>query len=817
MTTTKDGGSNNLRNLLGEDYYNELQLTALYKKAQEGAFMPSLYDWLKKVNPDFNWDWPHTKYIIDHLQKVSDGEIRKLMIFTPPRHGKLCSDSTPVLTTKGWRKHGDLVPGDYVYHPSGKPVKVLAISEKTMSEYNVTLSTGETILTHGNHEWYVHCRYKKDYSIFETKEMYNHGVHNGKLGKRGSRFYYHLDPIDPIEHEYKALEIDPYVFGAWLGDGTSTKPAITYHKKDKDTILEIERRGYRSHKTFIHSITGAYTTYFSYSGLTQSLRRLNVYNNKHIPEIYKFSSIEQRQELIAGLIDTDGHVDKNGRVRIVTVSERLADDIVDVLYSLGQYPYKTYQEPTLSTSGIQGTEKVYTVGFQPSIIFPTVLKRKKIKTKPKLRRIAITDIEKIENGEQGHCIQVDSSDGLYLVGKTLIPTHNSELASIHFPTFFLEKNPQNRVIIGTYNQTLANKLSRRVRSLCKTRIELDPDRKAMEEWDTKEGGGCRAVGVGAGVAGIGANLIIIDDPIRSRKDAASKTVRDSTYSWYTDDIFTRMEPDSRIVLIMTLWHEDDLAGRIQQFEDDWTIIKLPALAEENDPLGRRIGEALCPARFSRDQLLEIKAVMGRSFFALYQQRPQEQEGEFFKASWFHKIDRLPEPEEEDRFEYVRFWDKAATTDGDYTVGVLIAKNRRTGYYYVLDMVRGQWLPHTRDTMMLRTAQKDQELYGHVKTFHEEEPGSSGKDAARQTNMLLSGYPVKAIRATGNKQLRAEPYQSQVEAGNVFILVKDWTPDFIDEHATFPNGAHDDIVDAASGAFNQLTKGKGFISIGSRLR
>src|SRR5690606_18849786 len=97
-----------------------------------------------------------------------------------------------------------------------------------------------------------------------------------------------------------------------------------------------------------------------------------------------------------------------------------------------------------------------------------------------------------------------------------------------FPSFFLEKDPKNRVIVGTYNQTLANKMSRRVRSLTRERINLDPERKAMEEWNTAEGGGVRAVGVGAGIAGVGANLIILDDIVRSRKDANSITVRNTT-------------------------------------------------------------------------------------------------------------------------------------------------------------------------------------------------------------------------------------------------------------------------------------------------
>lgn len=531
----------------------------------------------------------------------------------------------------------------------------------------------------------------------------------------------------------------------------------------------------------------------------------------------------------------------------------------------------------------------------------------------------------------------------------------SELISVHFPAYILERNPTDRVILATYNQTLANKMSRKVRALARTRVPLDPERAAMEEWDTKEGGGLRAVGVGAGVTGVGGNCltgdtlittetgqmrikdfftqrevpkvlsynthtkkteyknviagkvsqtdaiyriktgstiveataehlfynpyegkyipanrldinntllnenyhvepiisiekisgsklvydiqvednhnffangllvhncIIIDDPVRSRKDASSPTVRRTTWEWYQDDLRTRLEPGGRIAILMTRWHEQDLCGMLLEHEPElWDVVRLPALAEENDPLGRKVGESINPERFSREDFLEIKKTMGRSFYALYQQRPQEQEGEFFKASWFEKLDKLPELEENEKYEYVRYWDKAATTEdrSDYTVGVLMCKNRKTGYYYIIDVVRGKWMPHARDKIILRTAQKDQELYGHVRIFHEEEPGSSGKDAAKQTNQLLSGYSVKAIKSTGNKQLRSEPYQSQCEAKNVFLIKAQWNADFIDEHATFPLGGHDDIVDAAAGAFSQLTKGKGFISIGDRFR
>ena len=399
----------------------------------------------------------------------------------------------------------------------------------------------------------------------------------------------------------------------------------------------------------------------------------------------------------------------------------------------------------------------------------------------------------------------------------------TELSSIHFPAYFIEKNPENRVIIGTYNQTLANKLSRRVRSICKDRVELNPDRKAMEEWETKNGGGVRAVGVGAGIAGIGANLIVLDDVVRSRKDASSITVRNSTYNWYTDDIYTRMEPDSRILVMMTRWHEDDLIGRLTKGDDkdDWVVINIPAIAEHNDPLGRKPGEALNPERYPIEKLYEIKRVMGRTFNALYQGHPTEQEGEFFKATWFQNnyvesIYSKYEAQDKTRFEFVRYWDMASSLDGDWTVGILMAKNRKTKEYFIVDMVRGRWSSHTRDKQIQETAIRDQMIYGEkgsIKVRFEVQPGSAGKDMAKYMTKQLAGFAVKGIRVTGNKESRAEPLAAQAEIGNVYIVKAGWNSTWLDELCTFPLGKHDDIVDACSGAFSELSKGSSFISFG----
>jgi hypothetical protein len=220
----------------------------------------------------------------------------------------------------------------------------------------------------------------------------------------------------------------------------------------------------------------------------------------------------------------------------------------------------------------------------------------------------------------------------------LPPRHGkSEMTTVRYPVWRLERDPSLKVIIGAYNQILANKFSRKARRIAEQRIPLARDRAAVEDWETASGGGVRAVGVGGGITGQGGNLIVIDDPVKSRDEAESLAYRDRVWEWYTDDLYTRLEPGGSIILIMTRWHDDDLAGRILASDTavDWTVISLPALAESNDPLDRDEGEPLNPERYDTAALLDIKQTLGsRSFTALYQQTPIPAEGGMFKRSWW---------------------------------------------------------------------------------------------------------------------------------------------------------------------------------------
>lgn len=386
------------------------------------------------------------------------------------------------------------------------------------------------------------------------------------------------------------------------------------------------------------------------------------------------------------------------------------------------------------------------------------------------------------------------------------PRHGkSEMVTIHYPAYRMERDPSLRVIVGSYNETLAARFSRRTRRIVGQRVALNRERSAAVDWETTRGGGLRAVGVGGGITGHGGQLIIIDDPVKSRDEADSPAYRERVWDWYRDDLYTRLEPNGAIILIMTRWHQDDLAGRILASEDgpNWETVRLPALAEADDPLGREVGAALCPERYNEAALADIRTVLGEgSFAALYQQRPMPLEGGMFKAVWFAR--RIAEMEAGPFDAMVRYWDRAATEGGgDYTVGVLMGRKGQT--YAVVDVVRGQWETYAREQTIQETAARDRDRWGQVRIWLEQEPGSSGADSVRATIRNLAGHAVYAETVTGKKEARADPFAGQAAAGNVSLVKAAWNNAYIEELCLFPHGKHDDQVDASSGAFNKLAR------------
>lgn len=383
------------------------------------------------------------------------------------------------------------------------------------------------------------------------------------------------------------------------------------------------------------------------------------------------------------------------------------------------------------------------------------------------------------------------------------PRHSkSETCTVRGPAYLLERNPAERILVTGYNESMARRFSRKTRTLLRGRIPLSKEKSGVDEWETMAGGGMVARGVGTPPTGFGFGWIFIDDPIKKREEAESPTYREKVWDWYTDDLYTRLEPGGKMVLTLTRWHHDDVAARALASEPGkWRVLKLPALAEEDDPIGRQPGEALWPARFSREALLRIREIQtdeqsgAYAFEALYQQNPTPREGLFFKVAKIDILDAVPA-----NLRTVRAWDLAASTKGDYTAGVKIGRDA-AGLFYILDVVRGQWTPDDRNAVMRQTAALDGAT---CKIRIAQDPGQAGVDQVQTLTRMLAGFSVRAERVSGSKEVRADGLAAQVNAGNVRMVKAPWNAALLEEMRTFPLGKNDDQIDAAADAFAELT-------------
>ena len=397
------------------------------------------------------------------------------------------------------------------------------------------------------------------------------------------------------------------------------------------------------------------------------------------------------------------------------------------------------------------------------------------------------------------------------------PRHGkSQSTTETFPSWFLGRNPDRRVIEVSYSASFAQKFGNRNRKKVADfgealfGIRLDRSNSSKTNWDIEgHAGGMISVGLGGGITGEGADLLLIDDVVKNRKEAESETVRDGIWDEYSATLLTRLAPGGRIILIMTRWHEDDLAGRIlkeaKESGEHWEIINLPCEAEENDPLGRTVGEPLWPERFGAEWLTKKKKTVGsRDWYALYQQRPQPPDAvRMFGRSWFEIVRDYPREARS-----VRYWDLAATEkragkDPDWTAGARIAE--QDGIYYIVDIRHVQSSPLGVERLVAQTAATDGRS---VKIYMEQEPGSSGVNTIdHYRRAVLKGYAYYGDKKTSNKVERAMPLSAAAEAGNVKLVLGDWNKDFLDEAEIFPNGRHDDMVDAVSGALTMLTSAR----------
>lgn len=398
---------------------------------------------------------------------------------------------------------------------------------------------------------------------------------------------------------------------------------------------------------------------------------------------------------------------------------------------------------------------------------------------------------------------------------TVPPRHGkSTLASRSFPAYVFGRYPDMSIIATSYSADLSSRMNRDVQRIMDEEkyAELFPGTVLYGKSSRPASGGTylrnsdifeivghsgvyRSAGVGGGVTGMGADVAIIDDPIRNRADADSPTIRQNTWDWYTSTLYTRLAPGGGVILIQTRWHEDDLAGRLLEAEragegDRWKVINFPAIAEQDEyyqgKLVRKAGEALHPERYPLEQLLAIKQAIGsRDWAALYQQHPVPDGGAIFQAEWLRFWLPKDLPARYDTM--LTSWDMTFKegADNDFVVGQVWG--RAGANFYLLDQVRGRWGFTETLHQVKQLVAKWPQVRRHL--IEDKANGPAVID------MLRNNVPgIIPVEPDGSKVARAHAVTTYFEAGNVLIphpSLAPWVNDFITELTTFPSAAHDD--------------------------
>lgn len=397
------------------------------------------------------------------------------------------------------------------------------------------------------------------------------------------------------------------------------------------------------------------------------------------------------------------------------------------------------------------------------------------------------------------------------------PRHSkSKTVSQHFPAWALGRHPEWEIILCSYALDLAVTFGRNTRNITQDakyqeifpELRLAEDSAAASHWQTHKQGGFLAAGVRGPITGHGARILLIDDPIKNQEEADSPYVREMIYDWYRNTAYTRLTPDGAIVLIMTRWHDDDLAGKLLRAArdpeaDQWSVLSLAAEAEAGEPF-RPCGDPLWPSQYSLEKLRQIRVNIGsRAYAAQYQQRPVLDGGNIIKLNWFKRYSMLPN---ETPRRIIQSIDSAFKTgqDNDPTcIGTW--HEYSTGYYLVNVLLRKMEFPD------LKRVSKDVFERDHPIAVIVEDKASGQsliQEMRRDTKI-----PVIAIKVDQDKMARVNSVSPLFESGRVFIPEQaEWVVDYMDELVRFPTAPHDDQMDMTTQALTYLTKPAGSPSI-----
>lgn len=704
--------------------------------------------------------------------------------------GKALALDTPILTKTGWKQFGDLTLEDKVLAIDGTWTGLEYVTEVQENHvcYAVTFSNGECIIADEEHLWlcseYKNRKYWQDI-IKTTKNLQV----KDKLVK-----------ADGLQGEYLDVDIDPYIFGYWLGDGNARTGSITVCNEDKESL----ERFCTLH--VYESMSMQYTV----DGLTTQLHKLGVLRNKvdnrqtapetkHIPVSFFSSSFEQRLSLLQGLMDSDGSIQERGRCEIGLTETRLANDVCTLLSSLGF----VYSHTIVNTK--------YKGKYCPShrITFSTILpvfrlprKLQKIPTKVLQNKITIKSIKKVPSVPV-RCIRIAHSSHTFLVGKTLLPTHNSDALLMCGLQYVNVKGYAGIIFRKTYAD------------LVKPGALIDRAKDWLlrfEEvrWNEKD-----------------KKFEFYTD--KSKKELIS--ILQFGYLENANDRYNYQGGEYQFIGFDELTHIDYTSykymfSRLRRLKG--TNIPLRVRGASNPPdddsgiwvkqrfidEGPDVGRVFIPAGLDDNPYLDTEEYEKslEELDPVTRARLRDgnweivRKGNMFKKTWFQAVDELPPLRRK-----CRWWDMAATdedkakrknksNDPDYTVGFLLSEYN--GIFYIEDIIRERLSPEKTQSVQEATARAD----GYNTMVREEqEPGSSGITLCDiKARTIFMGYAYEAIKSSGDKATRAAAASAAAERGQIkYIRGCRNIEEFFGEAESFPGGIHDDMVDGLSGAFTTL--------------
>ena len=519
------------------------------------------------------------------LRSLQSKEREYIVMNEPPGSGKALALDTPLPTPTGWTTMGEVQPGDWLIGGDGKPVLVVAKTDVMYGHdcYEIRTDDGHSVIADAEHLWPATIGNRP------TKDDYP-----GKSGPKPSRLLYTSKQLArkrskrpqlatvAVDLPETTLPIDPWVLGAWLGDGSSASGRMASHQDDQPHMRSrFESAGYTT--TDI-----AAPQAFGVLRLQTDLRHLGVLNNKHVPTIYLRSSIEQRRELLRGLIDTDGYVDPTGRTEFTTTNQRLASDVVELVCSLGIKASCMESRATLNGRDC-GPKWRIAFALDESASLPRKAHGRATR-RPRYLDVLETDSVPVA------CIQVANPDGLYLAGKGMLLTHNSTLFTHDIPCWLIARDRTIRIQIGSRTERQARMYVGRIKRSLERDAPLRADIESLEAGISFDATAClqddfgafkpegrtdlwraealvvrqldgiqlddkeptvSAWGQDSGFLGGRFDFVLWDD-LADRKNTKSVETRDQLREWWDSEAETRLEPGGTLLLQGQRITHDDL-------------------------------------------------------------------------------------------------------------------------------------------------------------------------------------------------------------------------------------------------------------------